>query len=400
MPVSVREARRRKGRSYRRADDQRSERPLRPSRSPSRCFARTRSSTPVPSLPVASWVSLARLRASHVAATTREQPRGLLVHRRRHLVGRGAHVLDRLDDQARAAALLIGRAVHLFGHVLHRVRLLEHDVVALLLLARGPSDPFGLRGHLLDHADHVASPPWSARHRLHDALDQLLVAARDPRISISERPACSENSTPFATLWLPSSIAPTALALSSWTERIRFVDLGSARRHARRELADLAGHHREAAPVLARLRGDDRGVEREQAAPFATPSITSTIAPISPALSPSPRITLSAVAVASRIACMPSIVCCTIREPWSATPTTWSESSEQRSAFGFTSVIEVAISSIDEEASPGTPASTWVEAARRRASESARWIDARPCRRARSSRARCRPAARPPRRAR
>ena len=91
-----------------------------------------------------------------------------------------------------AAALLVRGAVHLLRHVLHRDRLLEHEVVALLLVARGRARSARPARRPLRSRPPRESPPWSARAPTASMPSTSFLLLRATRvISISERPACS-----------------------------------------------------------------------------------------------------------------------------------------------------------------------------------------------------------------
>ena len=89
---------------------------------------------------------------------------------------------------------------------------------------------------------------------------------RPPRRG-SARARCAivfTSSRPSPITWPDSRISSATLRVSVSISWISFDDLVGAARRALGELADLVGHDREAAPGLARARGLDRGVQREQ----------------------------------------------------------------------------------------------------------------------------------------
>ena len=86
----------------------------------------------------------------------------------------------------------------------------------------------------------------------------------DSRMLFSALPASCESDTPFSTSVEPADIAFSALLdfFLHGADEVR--DVARRRRGALGQLADLRGDDGEALAVLARLRREDRGVEREE----------------------------------------------------------------------------------------------------------------------------------------
>src|SRR5262249_39739314 len=175
-----------------------------------------------------------------------------------------AHHLDACPDLVAAARLLLGRAMDLLRDVAHRGGAAQHDLLPLLLLARRCPQLLDAVAHALHQRLDVrrgAALLLYGMDDLRDALAALACAARD-RLQRLARLRRALDAGPHAlAAALDRGDRCRALGLHRADQA---ADLLGARHHAVGELLDLVGHHREGAPVLAGLRRDDRGVEREQ----------------------------------------------------------------------------------------------------------------------------------------
>ena len=173
-------------------------------------------------------------------------------------------VLERGGDAAAGLRLLVGRFLHLTGDLAHLLRFLSEELRAARLFARGAIDLGDVIGHPRRH--FVQMP---AR------LGLIVERARDLRRHLVRRRRAADDLRQRLRR-LARELHVVAHLRHAFVHSLHGLtrsvlhgldDVGDLLRRSARavgELADLVGDDGESRAVLARLRGDDRGVEREK----------------------------------------------------------------------------------------------------------------------------------------
>ena len=175
-------------------------------------------------------------------------------------------------------------------------------------------------------------------HRRHHLLHPVAALPRRRGDGLQREPASAESSTSLCTL-LRGALdgahgARHALAAPRWITPLISAVLASTR-SAR--CLHLVRHDREGPPVLARLRGDDRRVQREQIRLVRHVVDDGDDRCRSSRMRPPRSFTMPARrSVSSRIEAMPSMVSCTLTCPSSELVTTASDSFEVSEALTCT----------------------------------------------------------------
>ena len=203
-----------------------------------------------------------RLTASDTASLARAVGLGVLLDRADHLGDRA----DARRDEAAGLALLLGRAVHLAAELEGAPRRssasrrwratappsrVEICCTIDEVFCAASATCFELRACSPAARAISATRALASREELRMRVELLARLARALRRRDS-------------TASMPAPIARTALLDSSCTARISALDLLGAAGGALRQRLHVVRDHRERLALLAGLRGDDRGVQREQ----------------------------------------------------------------------------------------------------------------------------------------